>query len=127
MVGVELTADREHNPSAPRAVNFQHRPSPVSLNAMATPMGKFLKLRIHAGVPRRDFGNGEIRDNTNFRIALSLASESASCVSSAHECSIQAWNAEFRAERPRHKGQKIALEDRVTHSPSSHSLRMLVF
>jgi len=39
MVDVELAADREHDLSAPRAVNFQHRPSPMGLNAMPTPTG----------------------------------------------------------------------------------------
>jgi len=31
MVGIEVTADREHDPSAPRAMNLQHQRRPAGL------------------------------------------------------------------------------------------------
>ena len=36
IVGVKLTADREHNRSAARAMNLQHRPRPSERNCQAT-------------------------------------------------------------------------------------------
>jgi hypothetical protein len=74
IVGVKLTADREHNRSAAGAMNFQHRP--LAPNATARPFGRSLNVGGLADVARRDFANGEIRDNTSFKNALALARES---------------------------------------------------
>jgi hypothetical protein len=45
IVRVQLTADREHNPSAARAMNFQHRPTRSDGNCQA-----IRKVPEHAGV-----------------------------------------------------------------------------
>ena len=44
MVRVKLTADREHNCSAARAMNLQHRPLPP--NAIARPFGRSFNVRM---------------------------------------------------------------------------------
>jgi hypothetical protein len=75
IVSVKLTADLEHNRSGPRAMNFQHRPSCRVCNCQAR-WNIPEKYRCLADVVRRDFGNGEIRDNTNFKNAPALARES---------------------------------------------------
>ena len=77
IVCVKLTADREHNPSAARAMNFQHRH--VAPIAIARPLGRSFSVRGVTDLARRDFANGETRDNTNVRNALALACESGSC------------------------------------------------
>jgi hypothetical protein len=76
IVGTESTANREHNSSVLCAMNFQHRPGPVGWNAMATPIGTFLKARKMADVLGRTFGNGEKRNNANIKNALALGCES---------------------------------------------------
>jgi hypothetical protein len=62
---IKLTADRKHNVSATGTMNSQHRPS---LRTQVP--GHSEGPRTHgylADVMRRDFGSGEIRDNTNFQ------------------------------------------------------------
>jgi len=76
IVGVKFTADREHNPSAARATNSKHRSS--RCNAIARPFGSSLNVRRLADEARRDFANGEMRDNTNLKAALAFACESGS-------------------------------------------------
>jgi hypothetical protein len=77
IVGVKLTADREHHRSAAGAMNFQHRP--VAPNAIARPFGGSLNAGGLADAARRDFANGEMRNNTSFKNALVLARESGLC------------------------------------------------
>ena len=75
IVGVKLTADREHNRSAAGGMNFQHRPRRTERNCQA-----IRRVPEHTGgladVARRDFANGEMRNNTSFKNALALARES---------------------------------------------------
>jgi len=46
VVRVKLTADREHNRSAARAMNFQHRLRPT---AIASPFRRSLNVRVSGG------------------------------------------------------------------------------
>jgi hypothetical protein len=48
IVCVKVTADREHNWSAARAMNSEHR-RPIAPNAIATPLGRSLNLRASDG------------------------------------------------------------------------------
>jgi hypothetical protein len=74
IVHVELTANREHHRPAAGAMNSQHRPRRCERNCQAT--RKVLeRAGVLADVVRRDFGNGEIRDNANFKRALAIACE----------------------------------------------------
>ena len=74
VVRVNVTADREDPRSAARAMNSQHWP--VAPNAIARPFGTSLNVRYLTDAVRRDFGNGEMRDNTNLKSAWMLACES---------------------------------------------------
>jgi hypothetical protein len=78
IVRVELTADREDHGSAARAVNSQHRRRRPERNCRAIGNGPGI-YRCLADAVRRDFGNGEMLDNTNVKNALVLACESGSC------------------------------------------------
>jgi hypothetical protein len=75
VVRVKVTADREHNRSAARAMNLQHRPPSSERNCQAT-----RKVPEPPDVwqtwVRRNFDNGEMRDNTNVKNALARACES---------------------------------------------------
>jgi hypothetical protein len=75
IVRVKSTADSEHNRSAAGAMNFQHRPRRSNRNCQAIRQVPEMCGSL-AEVVRRDFVNGEMRDNTNFNQALTLACES---------------------------------------------------
>jgi hypothetical protein len=60
IVRVKSTADREHNCSAARAMNSQHRP-PTLRTQLRGHSERPLNVRSLTDSLRRDFGNGEMR------------------------------------------------------------------